>query len=426
MALHTTDPAPPVDPTHSDPTPTPSPPSTGRAHKGPSGLGFWLIGAVFAVTMATGSAPAPLYVLYQQRDGFASFTLTLIFAAYAAGVAVSLLTAGHISDGLGRRRVLTAAVLLNLLALLVFMTWSTVPGLLLARFVSGLGIGMLTATATVYLTELHATARPRQGSGRAEVVSTAANLGGLGLGPLVTGLLAQYAPDPLRTPYVVFAFLLVTAGLVVTTVPETVAHDITWKYRPMRVAVPTTVRVRYAAAAMHAFTASAMFGLFTSLAPGFLSTRLGIGSLAVSGAVTFLVLASAAGFQLLVARLSLQRQALLGIALLGSGLVVVTVGLTVVSLWALLTGGVLAGAGAGTAYKAAIGSVIAMTEPDSRGEALAGLFLGGYAGMSVPVLGLGLLMLATTTTVAVLVFSAALAGVLVLTLLLTFRTRTPR
>ncbi|MEU5284755.1 MFS transporter [Streptomyces sp. NPDC020755] len=205
----------------------------------------------------------------------------------------------------------------------------------------------------------------------------------------------------------------------VTTVPETVAHDITWKHRPMRLAVPMTVRVRYAAAAMHAFTASAMFGLFISLAPGFLSTRLGIGSLAVSGAGTFLVLASAAGFQLLVARLSLQRQALLGIALLGSGLVVVTVGLTVVSLWALLTGGVLAGAGAGTAYKAAIGSVIAMTEPDCRGEALAGLFLGGYAGMSVPVLGLGLLMLATTTTVAVLVFSAVLAGVLVLTLLLT-------
>ncbi|WDG33668.1 MFS transporter [Streptomyces sp. CA-278952] len=128
-----------------------------------------------------------------------------MFAAYAAGVAVSLLTAGHISDGLGRRRVLTAAVLLNPLALLVFMTWSTVPGLLLlARFVSGLGIGMLTATATatatVYLTELHATTRPRQGSGRAEVVSTAANLGGFGLDPLVTGLLAQCAPDPLRSP----------------------------------------------------------------------------------------------------------------------------------------------------------------------------------------------------------------------------------
>jgi MFS family permease len=390
----------------------------------PGAAGFWLIGAVFAVTTATGSAPTPLYVLYQQRDGFASFTLTLVFAAYAVGVAVSLLTAGHLSDGVGRRRVLTAAVLFNVLAVLIFMTWSGVPALLLARFVSGLGIGMLTATATAYLTELHAAARPLGGNGRAEAVATAANLGGLGLGPLVTGLLAQYAPDPLRTPYVVFLFLLVTGALVVATVPETVESDPAWRYHPMRVAVPAAVRTRYAAAAMLAFSASAMFGLFTSLTPAFLSTRLGIGSLAVSGAATFLVLASAGGFQILVARRTPHQQAVLGVALLGSGLVIVTVGLTAVSLGALLAGGMLAGAGAGTAYKAAIGSVIAMTPPDTRGEALAGLFLGGYAGMSIPVVGLGLLLLITTTTIAMIAFSTLLACLLLLTLLITLRTRT--
>ncbi|WP_157964112.1 MFS transporter [Actinocorallia populi] len=384
--------------------------------------GFWLVGAVFALATATAAAPAPLYMLYQQRDGFSSFTLTLIFAAYALGVAVSLLTVGHLSDGAGRRRVLTAAVLVDVLALLVFVTWSAVPALLLARFVSGLGVGMLTATATAYLTELHAAARPPVGSRRAEAVATAANLGGLGLGPLVTGLLAEYAPAPLRTPYVVFLFLLVTGALAVAAVPETVAPDPAWRYRPLRVAVPVEARTRYAAAAMLAFSASAVFGLFTSLTPSFLSTRLGLPSPAVSGAVTFLVLACAAGFQLLVMRRTPSRQAVLGIVLLGSGLALVTAGLTAASLTALLAGGALAGAGAGAAYAAAVGSVIAMSRPDARGEALAGLFLGGFAGMSVPVLGLGLLLLVTTTAVAVVAFSALLACLLLLTLLIMLRT----
>jgi hypothetical protein len=37
-----------------------------------------------------------------------------------------------------------------------------------------------------------------------EVVSTGANVGGLAIGPLVSGALAQYATQPLRVPYLVF------------------------------------------------------------------------------------------------------------------------------------------------------------------------------------------------------------------------------
>src|SRR3981081_3380785 len=79
------------------------------------GGGFWLVTYAFAVTMAFSSAPAPLYVLYQQRDGFGPFTVTLVFAAYAIGVVASLFLAGHISDWVGRRRILLPAILINML-----------------------------------------------------------------------------------------------------------------------------------------------------------------------------------------------------------------------------------------------------------------------------------------------------------------------
>src|ERR1700753_4503830 len=138
-------------------SPSPSPSPSRAAGAGPSArrhrAGFWLVAYAFAVTMAFSAIPTPLYVLYQARDGFGSLTLTVIFAVYAAGVAVSLLLAGHLSDWAGRRRMLAAAIVGNLVSGGLFLTWLFVPGLLVARVVSGVSIGLLTAAATAHPTE---------------------------------------------------------------------------------------------------------------------------------------------------------------------------------------------------------------------------------------------------------------------------------
>jgi predicted MFS family arabinose efflux permease len=62
------------------------------------GAGFWIIAAAFFTVMAFSTLPTPLYALYQQRDGFATFLITVIFAAYGIGVMGSLYFAGHVSD----------------------------------------------------------------------------------------------------------------------------------------------------------------------------------------------------------------------------------------------------------------------------------------------------------------------------------------
>ena len=174
--------------------------------------GFWLVGFVFLVTMAFSAVPAPLYVLYAARDHFGPLMITLIFAAYAVGVIASLFLAGHLSDWLGRRRMAVIAVTVNVASGVIFLLWPSVPGLLIARVVSGISVGMLTATATAYLSELDASGRGGLSRRRAEIIATAANLGGIGLGPLVSGFLAQYAADPLVVPYLVVEALML-AGL---------------------------------------------------------------------------------------------------------------------------------------------------------------------------------------------------------------------
>jgi hypothetical protein len=67
------------------------------------GIGFWAIAYAFLVVLAYNAVPAPLYGICQQRDGFSSFAITVIFAAYAVGVVISLFTVGHLSDWHGRR-----------------------------------------------------------------------------------------------------------------------------------------------------------------------------------------------------------------------------------------------------------------------------------------------------------------------------------
>lgn len=385
-----------------------SPAPAGRANRRHR-LGFWLVAYAFTVTIAFSAVPTPLYVLYQARDGFGPFTLTVIFGAYAAGVALSLLLAGHVSDWFGRRRLLVPAILVNVLAGIVFLAWPAVPGLLIARFVSGISIGMLTATATAHLTELHLAARPGASRSRADVVATAANLGGIGLGPLVSGLLAQYAPDPLHLPFYVVEGLMLIGVLIMALVPETVDRPRPRPaYRPQRVSVPRAARPAFLAAGGAGAVVFAMFGLFTSLAPSFLAGTLHDASHALAGAVAFLVFGASAVSQILLARSPLRRQLRLGFAVLAIGIAAVTAAIWAASLPLLLIGGALAGGGGGAAFKGSVSTVINVAPAETRGEALAGLFLASYLGLAVPVVGLGIATQYLSARVALLVFSAAL------------------
>ena len=373
---------------------------------------FWIVAYTFAVTMAFSAVPTPLYVLYQARDGFSTFMITVIFAAYAVGVVASLFLAGHLSDWAGRRRMALLAVLVNMVSGVLFLLWPATPGLIVARLVSGVSIGMLTATATAYLSELHAAARPGAGRSRSEIVATAANLGGLGLGPLLAGLLAQYAGHALVLPFLVAEALMLAGAVALAAAPETAAvperHP---AYRPQRVSVPAAERPVFLAATAAAGVVFALFGVFTSVAPSLLAGLLHDHSHAVAGVVAFAVFGAAAVAQIVFNRASRRFQAGVGMAALLAGLAMVTAAVWLPSFWLLLAGGIVAGAGSGAAFHGMVATVISITPADKRGEGLAGLFLGAYIGLAIPVVGLGVATLWVSTQVAVLGFAVALAAV---------------
>ncbi|AFU01521.1 MFS transporter [Nocardia brasiliensis] len=376
--------------------------------------GFWLVTVAFCAAVALAMVPTPLYPLYAQQLGLSPLTITVVFAVYGTGVIVSLCTVGHVSDWIGRRQVLTLAMSTEVLAALLFILPPQLPLLIAGRLITGLGVGAITATATAYLHELHVLARPRDSAKRFEIASPAANIGGLGVGALVAGALAQWAPWPLRTTYVVFVVVLVLLiAALLRFVPETVSvpRSLRPTYRPQRVSVVGS-RLGWTVAVVSIFGAFATFSLFASLTPAFLAGTLGQPSRLLAGGVVFLVFGSAPVAQHAAMALTVSTRLLSGLLGALAGLVLLVAAMLLGNLPLFLAAGIVTGAGAGVLIQSAVARTVRTAAPANRGGAVAGLFLIGNAGLVFPAIGMGIATQFVDTRVAMTGFAGVLVALL--------------
>lgn len=204
-----------------------------------------------------------LLLAYRAHAGVSSGVGDALFGCYALGLIPALLIGGPLSDRLGRRPLGRAAVVLSLLASLVLITGVDGVGwLYVGRLLAGVASGSIFAPGTAWVKELSAppfspdTGVQDSGARRAAVALSA----GFGGGPLIAGLISQWAPDPLVTPYLAHLVVIVVAGLAMWTVPETVVP------RPgpvlSRILVPSATSLRFrgvvAPMAPWVFTAAAV------------------------------------------------------------------------------------------------------------------------------------------------------------------------
>ncbi len=372
------------------------------------GAAFWALGAVFLLAMSFTTIPTPLYAGFERQDGFPAWVVTVVFAAYAVGVAAALVLVGHLGDVLGRRPILTAALLAEVAAAILFLVWPALPGLLVARFVSGVGIGALTASATAQLAELHG--RWRGSGALAGAVATVANIGGLGLGPLIAGALAVLAPAPLVLPFVVYLVVLVLATAAALLVPETVRRpDPLPRYRPQRVAVDPAARSAFLAAGVAVFAGFSVFGLFSAVTPTVLARVFGASSPLTVGAVTWSVFTAGALAQLAFLKASLRLSLVVSVAAIVAGLAALGIAPVLPALPLFVVGAIVAGAGVGLVFRSCLGLVGSMAPEERRGETLAGLFLLAYLGLIVPVLAVGAALAALPPVPVLAVFTVVVA-----------------
>jgi MFS family permease len=372
-------------------------------------LGFTLAAVVLTAMMLGGTLPIPLYVLYEPTMGFGPLGVTVVFAAYVVGTLVALLGFGDLSDHIGRKRVIGIAVVAAAVSTAIFLSATSIGELIVARVISGLAAGFVTGTVTAALAELD----PRGDRRRAAVVASGANLTGLGLGPLVAGLFAQYLPDPLHTVFWAYLGLLALVLAALPAIPETVLHPDRAFRLQLRIGVPPGMRMVMLGAGLGAFAAFTLLGLFSSLIPSFIRGVLGVTNLAVIGATAFLIFLTAAISQAASARLTSRRSVTTGLPLLLAGLAALEISLFTKATWLFLVGTVASGIAVGLIFRGGLSEINAQAPASSRAQAVSTFFAAAYLGLGLPVVLIGLITLATGTIDA----SASVAGLVAVVIL---------
>jgi MFS family permease len=294
-------------------------------------IGFVLIAYAFLVTMLGATLPTPLYPLFAQRYSFGELMVTVIFAVYAFGVIAGLLAFGELSDVIGRKPVLLAGLVLSAVSAFLFLFADSLAPIFAGRVASGLSAGLFTGTATATLVDLVPGDRRRLASFVAVVV----NLGGLGLGTLLSGLLADRFGSPLRLPFIVNLGLLAPAIVGVLLAPESVRRR-RFRLRLQRLSVPEEVQAVFVRGAAAGFGSFAVAGVFSAVAPAFLGEVLGRTSHTLAGLVVFVLFGGSIVGQLAVPRLSDRRALVAGCALLVAGTGLLALALAIESLTTLL------------------------------------------------------------------------------------------
>jgi predicted MFS family arabinose efflux permease len=380
--------------------------------------------AVFAVLMLGGAIPIPLYSIWAPRLGFGSLTTTVIFVAYVIGVVASLLLLGPASDRSGRRPLLGISIGVAAVSTVFFAVATNVPLLLAGRFLSGVATGIATTTATAAIGELVASGRV------ASALSTATNLGGLGLGTVIGGVFGQTVPDPTHSVFWVYLIALGVTAIILTRLPETVSHRTRLAVTPRRPILPKgNGRRQFLGAAIIVAAAFGVNGFFSSLAPTFLREQLGVHNLAISGLVVGLLFTAALAAQLLTPATAL-ASAVPGVAVLLTGVVVLLTGLHTASLPVFLIATVIAGAGVGVTFRHGLIVTERLADPAHRADLGATYFLIAYLGLIAPTIVLGALDEAIGQAAAELILAVIVAATAAVGLALTgvhaIRTTTPR
>ena len=338
-----------------------------------------LLITLMAVALGVSGAPAPLYGIYQQRWDLAPITTTLIFAVYAFGALAAVLVAGVLSDRYGRKPLLVAAVVAMLAGLAAFMAADGVALLLVARVLHGIAVGTTVVVGSAALLDL----RPEHGARSGHLTGIMFNIG-IGAAVLGAALLAQYAPDPLVTPYAVVALVVLVLLLALLPLPEPHTNRSTARVRIARPAVPESIRADFRFAVLGVMTSWSVLGVYLSLFPAFAGQRTGVHSLVFGGVVVAAMAGAAAVSQAVGGRWEARRAAIGGD--FGTA---VALGLGVLALDShraelVVAAAVSMGLAFGLAFGGSLRHLGRVVPADRRGEVMSAYYVLAYSAMAVP------------------------------------------
>jgi hypothetical protein len=349
---------------------------------------------------ASGAAPTPLYQQYQEVFGMSPFMLTMVFAAYVLSLLMALLTVGSLSDYVGRRPAILAALAMNVIAMVMFLTADSATALVAARAVQGFATGLATAALGAAILD----ADP----GRGQVLNSVTAFSGLTAGSLGAGILVTYAPDPRQFVYYVLLMLSAVEAAVLWRMAET-AQPRPGALASLRPHVQVPAPAQRALVLMTPVTVAswALGGFYFSLMPSLVRVATGVTAPVVGGLVVATLTLSAVVSVLTFRSASPRRLLGGGIVALASGVAVTLAGVNEQQVWLMLAGTIVSGGGFGAALSGTIRTIMPLARADERAGLLAAFYVEGYLSFSLPAMLTGLVAPMVGLTAATEVYGTA-------------------
>lgn len=344
---------------------------------------LWFLAVTLLCFLAASSVPTPLYHLYQQSWGFSSAILTLIFAAYVLSLLVALLVVGSLSDHVGRRPVIFAALVLEVVAMVLFIEADSVGWLLAARALQGFATGMATSALSAALLDVD----QRQGP----VINSVTPLLGMAFGALGTSMLVEFAPWPMLLAFIVMLIAFALQALGIWRMPETVSRKpgVLASLRPSLNVPPQARRTLWLVLPV-SIAAWALGGFYMSLAPSLLAVATGSTSV-LNGGLAAAALTVTGSLSILYLRQSDPNRIMqAGTSFLGVGVGVILVAVNSGWLWLFFLGTVIAGWGFGAGFMAALRLLLPLAHAHERAGLMSAFLALSYLAFCIPSLIAGL------------------------------------
>jgi len=360
-----------------------------------------VVAVITAMTFsAGGAAPTPLYQHYQESFGLTPVAVTIIFAAYVLSLLAALLTVGSLSDHIGRRPAVLAALFLNVVSMALFMAADSVMTLIAARALQGFATGLATATLGAAILD--------NDRSRGPILNGMTAFGGLTIGSLGSAILVTYAPDPHQLVYLVLLLASAVEAVLLWSMPETaqLREGALASLRP-HVSVPAEARDVLVRVTPVTIASWALGGFYFWLMPAVVRVASGVSLPIVGGLVVSMLTFSAAISVLSLRSAAPSRMLSGGIAAVAAGVAFTLVGVREQLVWLMLFGTIMSGVGFGAAFSGTLRTVLPLARTDERAWLLAAFYVEGYLSFSLPAVLTGLAVPMVGLTVAAYVYGAA-------------------
>jgi MFS family permease len=378
------------------------------------------VATISAAFFFAAGAPTPLLSFQQQEWGFSAGILTIAFSVYAFTLLAALLIGGSLSDHIGRRPVMLAALYGELVSMIAFLIAPTITWVIVARAIQGLATGLATSAFSAAIAE-HAPAHLKKLAGGLAGASVA---GGIGFGALVTGAAVQFTADANTLVFSILTGAMVLAIVFVSFTAET-AGKRPGAFRSLipRLGLPVHVRGEFLAGIPVHVAAWMFLAFFLGLAPAVLRLQFDLDGGLVAGFTAFLGPFAAAVSTFAFGRHPARRGTLVGISLILAGMVVVLLGVTEAWLPAVWLGAVLGGVGFGGTFGGQLRLIVPHVQPHQRAGVFSGIYTAAYLSFGVPVIIAGQLLpqwglIQTLQSYAAAIIALAVLGITIQTVLL--------